>query len=91
MENEIFEVELELENGNTYNLSMQEVDTSDWEEIEKGKKEMITLVNGQQSLIEINSADWDGISFKLIGGDQSYFYDEDMIDSLLVEVSKDEF
>lgn len=86
MEDEILEVEIELGNGSIQKLSIKEVDSGDWEEIEKGKKGLLTLVNGQQMLIEINSADYDGVSFKTIGGKQSYFYEENVISSLFVEV-----
>jgi len=88
MENEILEVEIELGDGSVQKLSITEVESDDWEEIEKGKRGLLTLINGQQMLIEINSADYEGISFKTIGGTQSYFYNEEVIDSLFIEVSQ---
>jgi hypothetical protein len=86
MENEILEVEMELGNGSIQKMFIQEVDSSDWDEIVKGTKGLLSLVNGQQMLIEINSADYEGVSFKIIGESQSFFYDEEVINSLFIEV-----
>ena len=86
MENEILEVEMELGNGSIQKMFIQEVDSSDWDEIVKGTKGLLSLVNGLQMLIEINSADYEGVSFKIIGESQSFFYDEEVINSLFIEV-----
>jgi len=85
MSDEILEVEIELGDGSKQKLSIKEIDVSEWEEIEKGKRGILTLVNGQQMLIEINEANYEGISFKTIGGSQLYFHEDIVIRSLFVE------
>ena len=89
MENEILEVEMELGDGSIQKMFIQEIDNSDWDEIETGTKGLISLINGQQMLIEIDSADDEGISFKIIGDTQTYFYEEEVINSLYIDAKQD--
>lgn len=83
--NEVLEIEFELGDGSKHKMSVKEIDIYDWETIEKGTKGLICLVNGQQMLVEIKNADEEGVSFNIIGSKHSYFYDENVIDCLLVE------
>tara|TARA_R110000803_G_scaffold22170_15_gene55415 strand:+ start:1181 stop:1450 length:270 start_codon:yes stop_codon:yes gene_type:complete len=88
MEDEILEIEFELGNGTKHEMKVKEVDSSEWEEIEKGAKAIIVLVDNQKQLIVINTADYDGVSFKLLDNPNgmSYHYEEDYISRLFVEV-----
>jgi len=45
----------------------------------------LCLMNNQQMLIDIDSADDDGVSFS-IGSKQKYHYESNVISKLLVEV-----
>lgn len=85
MENEILEVEIELGNGEKQSMKIQEAEY--WDEIEKGTKGLLCLVNNQQMLVEINSACEDeGVSFKIIGEERSYHYDGNVVGKIYVEV-----
>jgi hypothetical protein len=85
-ENEILEVEMELGGGDKVQMKIQE--SEDWSEIEAGAKALLVLVNGQQMLVEINTADEDtGVLFKTIGNDRAYHYDADVVDSIFAEVN----
>jgi hypothetical protein len=85
MENEILELEFTLGNGSNETLKVKDIDPNDWCDIEKGSKALLCLVNNQQMLIDINSADDDGVSFS-IGSKQKYYYESNVISKLLVEV-----
>jgi hypothetical protein len=85
-ENEILEVEMELGGGNKVQMKIQE--SNDWSEIEAGTRALLVLVNGQQMLVEINTADEDtGVLFKTIGNDRAYHYDGDVVASIFAEVN----
>lgn len=87
MSDEILEVEIETNDGSKYTMNIKEVDVSEWDEITKGTKALICLVNNEQLLVTINSADYDGVSFKYIENEKrSYHYDEEVITSLFIEV-----
>lgn len=87
MGEEVLEVELELGDGSKEQLKIQEVDEMDWHEIEKGKKAFMILVDGQQILVIIVSANYEGVSFSLIGNEKKvYHHEERVIDTLFVEV-----
>lgn len=85
-ENEILEVEMELGGGEKISMKIQE--SEDWSEIEKGTRGLLCLVNNQQMLVTINSADEEGVSFKVIGGERSYFYDAEVVATIFTEVSE---
>jgi 5,10-methenyltetrahydromethanopterin hydrogenase len=91
MENnqEILEVELELGDGSKQILFIKEVESDEWSDIPKGTKGLICLVNNQQMIIEIQLADYDGVSFKIIdGGKHTYRYEESVISNLFIEVTQ---
>lgn len=87
MEDEIYTVNV-TQGGDVLKMEMKQVDEMDWDEIPKGKNAIITLVNGEQMVVVINSADDDGISFRPYGSKQltSLYYDSNVIHSMLVEV-----
>lgn len=85
-ENEILEVEMELVGGEKISMKIQE--SEDWSEIEKGTRGLLCLVNNKQMLVTINSADEEGVSFKVIGGERSYFYDAEVVATIFTEVSE---
>lgn len=87
MNEQILTVEIETNDGSKHKMNIKQVDVSEWDEIQKGTKGLICLVNNEQLLVIINSADYDGISFKYIGDEKrSYHYDEEVISSLHIEV-----
>lgn len=89
MSDEILEVEIETNGGSKYIMNIKEVDVSEWDEIPKGTKALICLVNNEHLLVTINSADYDGVSFKYIENEmRSYHYDEEVIASIFIEVPK---
>ena len=67
-------------------MKIKEVDLDFGEEIKEGTKGLLTLVNGQQMFIIINSVDSYGVSFKIEGGERSYHYEDNVISSLYAEV-----
>lgn len=85
-EDEILEIEVELKDGTVHNLKVKEVDSYDWDQIPKEKMALLQLVNNKTMLVVIQSADIDGVSFKLIGDTQTLYYDEEIIASLFVEI-----
>lgn len=87
--NEIIEAEVELQNGKTRTLQIQEVDQMDWNEIPKGTTALAQLFNGQLLLIEIVRCDYEGVSFKTEGSKYTLHYEESAISSLFVEVKQD--
>lgn len=90
MNEDILEVEVELGNGNKVALKIQKED--DWDNIPKGTRGMIVLVNGLAMLVNINSADEDeGVSFNIIGSGQSYHYDAGVVNEIYVEVKEESF
>lgn len=86
MDGEILEVEIELNDGSKHNMQIQEIDSSEWDQIPQGTKGLICLVNNDQLLVEIESSSDDGISFKTIGGSQLLHYDEEVIRALYIEI-----
>lgn len=88
MENEVLEVSFELEDGIKQTMNIQEVEKEDWEEVESGIKGLMFLVDGQQLLIEISSADSEGVSFKIKDSKTTYFHEENVVSKLFVEVKK---
>ena len=87
MSEEILQVEIETNDGSKHTMNIKEVDSSEWDVIPIGTKGLICLVNNEQLLVEINSADYDGISFKYISDEKrSYYYEEEVISNLYIEV-----
>lgn len=85
MENEIYEVEMTL--GNDEKVKMNVEVSQDWDEIKKGTRALLMLINGQQMLVSINHASqFDDVSFNIIGSEQSYGYDAEMVSEILIEV-----
>ena len=87
-ENEVLEVEIELGDGSKQSLYIQEVDEFDYEEIPKGSKALMTLVDNQVFLCEIQSADDEGVSFKIEGGRHTLHHESDHIKSLHIQVTE---
>jgi len=85
-ENEILEVEMELGNGEKIAMKIQE--SEDWSEIEKGTRGLLCLVNDDQMFVTISLADDEGVSFKVIGGGRTYFYDAEVVAKIFTEVSE---
>lgn len=85
MESEVLEIEIELGNGSKEKMSVQEVD-SDWSYIESGTRAILVLVNDQQMLVSIDSADDNGVSFNIIGDKRTYYCEEDYINKIFIEV-----
>lgn len=87
-ENEILEVEMELGGGNKIAMKIQE--SEDWSEIKKGTRAIMSLVNNQQMLVEINQACEDeGVSFEIIEGKGTcYHYEANVVASIFTEVSE---
>ena len=85
MEDEILELEITLLNGSKETLKVKDIDQNDWCDIEKGSKALLCLVNNHQMLIDVYSADDDGVSFTL-ESKQKYYYESNVISKLLVEV-----
>jgi hypothetical protein len=86
-ENEILEAEITLGGGEKNKLKIQESD--DWSEIKKGTRAIMCLVNGQQFVVEIQSAcEEEGVFFKPIGSSQGLHYDGNVVGNIYVEVSE---
>lgn len=86
-ENEILEAEVTLGNGDKIQMKLQE--SEDWSEIKKGTRAIMCLVNGQQFVVEIQSAcEDDGVFFKPIGSSQGLHYDGNVVGNIYCEVSE---
>jgi hypothetical protein len=86
-ENEILEAEVTLGSGEKIKLKLQE--SEDWSQIEKGTKGILCLVNGQQFVVEIQSAcEEDGVFFKPLGSPQALHYDGHVVGNIYCEVSE---
>ncbi len=90
MQNAIIEVEIELLNGEKQTMEIQEA--TNWNEIKPGTKALICLDNHGMLLAIINSADEEGVSFKIIGDekDSTYHYERNVVSKILVEVIEDD-
>lgn len=88
MEKDTATVDMELQDGSKYTMTLQDTEVDEWEEIEADTNALICLVNGQQMLISIIEADWDGVSFKVIGDNSGYYYEKSKISWLMVEVKE---
>ncbi len=85
MENEILEVEFELGNGEKQSMKIQECE--DWSEIDKGTKALMTLINNQTMLVEIDSAcENEGVSFSIVGEKRLYHHEANVVSSIYTEV-----
>lgn len=83
-DDDILEVEVELGGGDTKKLKIREC--FDWDEIKDGTRGIITLINGQQMLVTIHEAGYEGVVFSINNVDRKYHYEEEQVRKIYVEV-----
>jgi hypothetical protein len=85
MENENFKVEFELGSGEIVKMTVEKAEY--WDEIPKGKRALICLVDGQQLYATIDSACEDEcVTFNTCQGSRSMHYDAVVVSEILTEV-----